>query len=614
MKKGIVAIIMFCLMLSGISAYAADAAAEEAGYTAKMVSVFTNGQDEGELELRFYEGRPNIPYLGIGAYSQYMYQQPLTLQEKEDGTFALENRTGEELVFDPAAGTITIADWNGFFDLPMPLEDEAKGWKDTATHFIRMTDVAFEKEAAPVTLDFAKYQIPVYADEQDIYLPVSTLSNMMTDIATNYIIYNGEKLYAQRESFDGMYPEGMFESERIKAELQGQERPEDIVKQSYADLCFNIDHFFGHPGKAPLDQAVAEQGLDQALRSLGKKGEKLIAKLQSADLPRYLSGMNQVLMEYLGDGHTIFNSGQAVVASNMDSVDTVFGFPVLGMDFTGDLLNSPIYVKQLLHETIALQRRMSWGDNDYLESGNTAIIRLDSFLPDEEAWKLYYEGKGDFPQDCLGVVLTGLKKASENPEIENVIFDLSCNSGGSPDVMMAILEVATGQTQLYGIHKITDRRMTFTFEADTNFDGVYDEKDKEVRYDFNYGVLVTRHAFSCGNLFPVIIQEAGAVLIGEPSSGGSCCVQVGTDAEGFSYMMSSAQWQLTDSGGTDVEGGCRIDIPVETEEGGRVNSFLSLVGVDEGLSNYEKFFDVDHLSDLMNDWFRAEDETKEPAA
>jgi C-terminal processing protease CtpA/Prc len=227
-------------------------------------------------------------------------------------------------------------------------------------------------------------------------------------------------------------------------------------------------------------------------------------------------------------------------------------------------------------------------------------------MPYEAAWELYYEGEGDFPQDSLGIVLSGFKRASENPDIENVILDLSCNSGGSPDVMMAILAVATGQTQLYGIHKLTGRNMTFTFEADTNFDGIYDEKDKEVKYDFNYGVLVTRHAFSCGNLFPIIAQEAGAVLIGEPSSGGSCCVQVGTDAEGFTYMMSSAQWQLTDSEGNAVEGGCTIDMPIETKNYKTIDSILSAFGVDEGLPRYDNYFDDAYLEQLMNEWFQVE--------
>jgi hypothetical protein len=155
--------------------------------------------------------------------------------------------------------------------------------------------------------------------------------------------------------------------------------------------------------------------------------------------------------------------------------------------------------------------------------------------------------------------------------------------------------------------------MTITFDADTNFDGVYDEKDQELRYDFNYGVLVTRHAFSCGNLFPIIIQEAGAVLIGEPSSGGSCCVQVGTDAQSFNYMMSSAQWQLTDSDFVDVEGGCEIDIPIEAESNSTIDKFLGKLGVDENLPYYGNYFDDDYLSSLMNAWFAGE-EVEQPAA
>ena len=605
MKK-IVSLLAMILCLC-IPAFA-DETESSTGFTKKAVPVLLDGKDAGELPLRFYDETPNVPYMGISQYTAFMKLHSLTLEEKEDGTFVLENEIGEDLVCDPEAGVITIADWNRFFDLPLPQEDEAKGWKDTATRFIRISNVAFEKEAAPVTLDFARYGIRVYADETDIYLPVSTLSNLMTDIATNHMLYNGEKLYVQRMSLDGSTPEGLYETERLKAELQGQERPADLAKQCYADLCFNIDHFFGHPGKAPLDQAVAEVGLDQALAGLGKEGKSLIQKLQSADLTEYISALNRVLMVYLGDGHTLFTSASAVMLDNSESLESVFGLPLLGLDVTADLINSPIYLKQTLHETITLQRKMLWGDDTYKEYGNTAILRLDSFMPDEAAWATYYKGEGDFPQDCLGIVLTGLRKASENPDIENVIFDLSCNGGGSPDVMMAILEVATGQTQLYGVHRLTDRRMTFTFEADTNFDGVYDEKDKEVRYDFNYGVLVTRHAFSCGNLFPIIAQEGGAVLIGEPSSGGSCCVQVGTDAEGFSYMMSSAQWQLTDSTGMSVEGGCSIDLPIETKSSKTLNKFLGAFGVDEGLPYYGKYFDEAYLSKLMNEYFQTQSE------
>ena len=613
MKKMLILFTMILCMC--ISAYA-DETEDNAGnkdFSEKNVKVITDGAEAGELAVRFYDETPNVPYLGIRQYSEYMNHPPVTIQKKEDGTYALENESGGELIFDPAAGTITVPDWNLFFDYPLPLENEAKGWKDTATRFIRITDVAFEGEADEVILEPERYGIRVYADEDDIYLPVSTLSNMMTDIAANYIVYNGENLYAQRVSLDGLGPEGLYRTETIKAELQGQERPEDIAKQCYADLCFNIDYFFGHPGKAPLDKAAAEMGLDGALKSLGKKGEKLIAQLQSTDLSEYLSGLNEVLMVYMGDGHTLFSGVNSVMVENAESLNSILGIPLLSLDLTADIMDSPTYLRQVLHETITMQRKIFWGEDTYREYGNTAIIRLDSFMPDEAAWDLYYKGEGDFPQDSLGIVLTGLEKASENPDIQNVIFDLSCNGGGSPDVMMAILAVTTGQTQLYGRHKLTGRDMTFTFEADTNFDGVYDEKDKEKKYDFNYGVLVTRHAFSCGNLFPIIIQEAGAAVIGEPSSGGSCCVQVGTDAEAFDYMMSSAQWQLTDSEGNDVEGGCSVDLPIKPKSNKTVDSLVGLLGAGEGLPYYEDYFDDALLSDLMNDYFQADSE-EVPAA
>ncbi len=589
---------------------AAAAAADGDNYTEKMTTVIKDGEEAGEFPLRFYEETPNVPYMGMNEYSQLMKQQPLTLKE-EDGMVILENGIGEEIRCDVEGGVITVNDWNRFFDLPLPLENEALGWKDTATRFARITDVDFEGEPEPVILDFARYGIAVHADQEDVYLPVSVLSNMMTDIATNHLLYNGEKLYSQRISLDGKSPEGFWDSEMYRAEFQGEERPEDLVKQCYADLCFNFDYFFGYPGVAPLDEEMAEKGLDQALTDLGRKGLAIKEGLLSSNLNEYLAALNKLFMIYLSDGHTVFIS----VASLAEDSDYLSGLGLMDqLESAKDMLNSPVTMRQLLNLAIPVQRSLEWDDENYIESGSTAIIRLDSFMPDEEAWKNYYNGESGIPEDPLGIVLTGLRRASENPDIENVIFDLTCNSGGSPDVMMAILAVTTGQTELYGYHRITDRNMKFTFEADTNLDGVYDERDKEVKYDFNYGVLTTRHAFSCGNLFPIIIQKAGAVLIGEPTSGGSCCVQVGSDAQGFTYMMSSGQWQLLDDEGNSVESGCDIDLPIETKSNSVIDKLVSAVGVDNGFPSFLGYYDEEMLDAMMKEWFADKEEAADIAA
>jgi len=126
-------------------------------------------------------------------------------------------------------------------------------------------------------------------------------------------------------------------------------------------------------------------------------------------------------------------------------------------------------------------------------------------------------------------------------------------------------------------------------------------------------VLTTRHAFSCGNLFPIIMREGGAVVLGERTSGGSCCVEVGEEAQGIRYMMSSYQWQLVDSTGKDVEGGCTVDIPIQTWSIGLLDKLIGKLGVDEDLPIYNAYYDDESLNTLMNTWFH-ETEELAPAA
>lgn len=585
------------------------ALADGDGYVERPTEVITNGEVAGELVLRFYDATPNVPYLGMAAYSQYVRQLPLTLQDNGDGTCALVNGIGETLICDAAAGQITVPDWTRFFDYPVPIEGGAMGWSDMDMPFVRIVDVTYEGEAAPVTLDFAKYGVRIYADQDDIYLPVSMLTNIMTDISTRHMLYNGEKLYVGILDLEMRPVEGFYESKVYQAEVQGEARPQDIVQQCYADLCFTIDNFFGHPGTALLDEAIAEKGLDQALLDMGEEGLEVREGLLSSDLTTYLMSVNKLFFQYLCDGHTVCISPTEILDSELTTASSEFAMKMTWSTLSQELC-SPIIMQQFMSMRVEPQREQIWGDEKYREYGSTAIIRLDSFMPDEAAWISYYKGEGDLPEDDLGSVFDGLKKASENPEIENVIFDLSCNGGGSSDMLMAILAITTGQDQLYGYNRLTDRRMTLTYEVDANFDGVFDEKDKDARYDFNYGVLVTRHAFSCGNLFPFVLQEAGAVIIGEPSSGGTCCVQIGTDAEGFKFMLSSGQWMLVDSQGNDLEDGCIVDMPIETPSNFAFDALVSLAGVSEGAPSFEAFFDDARLDEMMNEWFQDQAETQ----
>ena len=602
MKRTVSALILAVCMLFSAVSFA------ETAPTEVTVPLHTEVGEDIEMALRFFEGTPDIPYMGMNEFWTKILRDPLTVEKSGEGTLILKNDRGGELVCDAAAGTIYAPDWVRMTTPQMPIENGAHSLKDSNCRFIRITDVTYEGEPTPVTFDFAKYGMKIYADDSDVYLPVSTLSNMTTDIATNHLRYDWKDLYQMRFGLEAVTEDPILINERMKAWLAGEDRPADLIRQTYADLCFNLDYFFGYPGKAPLDPAMAEKGLDQALTDLGEEGAAIKEGLLSPSMIEYMGAMVKLFMIWLSDGHTVPSDLMTMLYD--DSVASNWG---MTKDYYTSLLQSKVTMSQLLNMSTVPQRALAWGDDVYRECGNTAIIRLDTFMPDEAAWDLWYKGEGPFPEDCVGIVVSGLRRAQENENIKNVIFDLTCNDGGSSDVLLMILGLTTGQNQLYGVNKLTNQRLTVTCESDNNFDGVFDEKDQEARFDFNYGVLTTRHAFSCGNLFPIIMREGGAVVLGERTSGGSCCVEVGEEAQGIRYMMSSYQWQLVDSTGKDVEGGCTVDIPIQTWSIGLLDKLIGKLGVDEDLPIYNAYYDDESLNTLMNTWFH-ETEELAPAA
>jgi len=129
-----------------------------------------------------------------------------------------------------------------------------------------------------------------------------------------------------------------------------------------------------------------------------------------------------------------------------------------------------------------------------------------------------------------------------------------------------------------------------------------------VKYDFNYAVLTTRAAFSCGNLMPVMMQEHGAVVLGEPTGGGSCSIQMSTLTNGGKFSMSGSLWAFRDANGESAEDGCRVDLPIaRIEPETPTHEDPRLSGGD-----YTPYFDDVMLDRMINEWF--EEQAEAPAA
>ena len=605
MKKAV------CVILSAILAFGlcSAAPAEKGDFEARTVPVMRGGEQIGTLDLRFYPAAPHVAYYGLKAYVAFMFGTDLTVSPGADGVTEITGPNGASLLADPAAGTVSSRDWALFQAPPTPYAKQV-GVKDSPCAWTYYSELVFEGEAEPVVFDFARYGIALYADGDDVYLPLALLSTMFTDIAVNYAIFNGDTVFVpvlDMKNLTGL-PAGFYEGKRMRSLLTGEaKREEDEIREDYAELCFILDHFFGHPGTARLDGAIAEKGLDAALRENlpDGMGETLLGGLLSPDMGDWLVALSRLFFELLDDGHTAF-TGIADIMADPGAYPGLY-LKIL-MQAGGSMAQSSSYPKQALMTSVTSQRADAWGNEVYRECGSTAIIRIDAFNPDVAGWEAYYAGRGDIPMDALGVTWTGLKRASENPAIENVLFDLSANGGGSGDLLTAIVDLVTGDNVFRGYNVLTGQRVHAVVHTDKNLDGVFDEKDGEVKYDFNYGVLTTRLSFSCGNLFPFLMQEHGAVLIGEPSGGGSCCVQTATLSGGAVFMMSSWIWALRAGDGASVEDGCRTDLPIKRiEPAAPTNDNPRL-----SLGDYAPFFDDAMLDRMMRDWFA--DTAEVPAA
>ena len=82
------------------------------------------------------------------------------------------------------------------------------------------------------------------------------------------------------------------------------ERPADLAAFSYGELCFVMDTFYGHPGSAPLEEALSEYGFDGALEAHSDESREVRRLLQSRRLGEYIAGAERLNALLYDGGHT----------------------------------------------------------------------------------------------------------------------------------------------------------------------------------------------------------------------------------------------------------------------------------------------------------------------
>jgi len=459
-----------------------------------------------------------------------------------------------------------------------------------------MLDYTETSEPSPSLLDFSEYGIDIIEDNGKVFFPVPTLSDMYSSVNLAVVYCNGDIFYYNSVIMSGGARDQ--DENALAALMKNQNRSDELANYAYREICFKIDNFFGFPcTQSPFMNRAKEVGLDAALEEYDPFTKELILSKDSAD---HIAGLNRLFNYWLCDGgHTGLYFNDLVNCG--DDLEDDFYRVVFSIQTNGDIETDyeNVYYDYMENywdnqKLIASTKSVMLGNSGYVEDGDTAMISFDDFDIDFDAWENYLKNGGELPvssADTFGFVYSCLERAKQNPDIKYIVFDLTTNGGGYIAVYLAIVSLINGTADYNIYDRFTGEKDMCRYIADRNLDGAIDDADLEYVYsDFKYAVLTSSCSFSCANLFPAAMKDAGCPIIGEQSGGGTCPLAYASTAEGLEYIISGGDTILINRAGESIDDGVPVDVDL-------------LRYTDSGLKVYTSFFNIPLLSDYIRGFY-----------
>ena len=585
----------------------ADERPDGGAYTEKTVPVVTKVAPDSKVTLRFYNDLPDVAYISAADFQSIVLPgSTMKVTHTGVGEYTLDN-AGAKAVVNVNKDVFVSSDFDAFTNMMDLLQPGMANVYYDGMPFVRYKSIKYMPAVSTVTLDFAKYGIDIHADGKGaVYFPFATLADMYSDLFYHHAGFNGEKVVANTSVNEISL--ARIDPDYNKTLLSKKTRSQSMADFAYRELCFAMDHFYGHPGRVALDASLKVKGMDRTLEEDLPAGRTIKKLLKSTNLAEYFVGMSGLNALYY-DGHTSMDISSVMGRDRSkyeDLVSEVRGLQEKHKDVMDAIRAGRSSMGGRYQDVMAIrtQRPECYETQDtYIKKGNTAVCVFNSFnTRAEDAWNAYYAGKGPKPNindnkgDSMVIFLDALEKAAADPEVENFIVDITANGGGSADIVMAMTSLIMNKSYLSYDNPLTGQRSIVEYEVDRNFDGVFDKNDKKVHYDLNFGVLTSQVSFSCGNLFPSMLKDAGIPVIGETSGGGSCAIQAMCTADGFCFQISSFRSRLNTLAGENIDAGVTPTIPIANDE------MVEIEGPNDTkikVKNYEDFYDIEDVGELV---------------
>ena len=574
-RTKLIALLAVTALIVPLISTSVEFSADDSDYEIKEIETYRPNEDEPTMkEYRIYSDMPNVPFITLdGLYNIYSGKEMKTTFSDGKVTYINPINTEVTATIDTGTWTFKCDNYSAF---KAPLTEE-----DRNARFMQSTAEAIHEETTK-TIAIGDYDIPLYFDDGNIWMPVQTAADLFLSPFAYYTYCIPELIccITVYESLSGT-PAKLEAVIQKEIEVLSYEtvRSADLVDLTYKEFCLVIDNNYGKPDTAALGKELQKSKLDDVLNNYNESTKKIASWLQSDDYVEYIAGLT-ALGAYLNDGgHTSFPVLNNIVGDERKA-------EVINLLNTIDV--PEIRDKGTIMNKLKEARTNVLGPGDYHESGDTAMFTFDSFVTDLEGWENYYDNKGELPKDTYGSVIAALEKAKKNPNIKNFIFDVTTNSGGDSSPCLAIISIMTGDYS-YMYNKFVDTELSVEMKSqiDTNLDGKFDEKDLKKQYDFNFAILCTNNSFSSGNLLPVYAKERGIMIMGETSGGGCFAMSLAGTADGL-FGTISTTYGLSDSKWNSVESGAAPDVV--------------LVDTNSD-SDLKALYDMEKLSSAMNEFY-----------
>ena len=561
--KQILSLLLSAALLCGcaFSEPAEDVQEETHAIMAKETRMYLLSIDQSiTLNAYFVDGAMDYPWMDLEVWAEVLniLHRDVFGEEEYQASFTAEGEkvlvtreNGFYMQADFVEKTLYFNDYNGFLHDPgtvIPLLDlvTIPGFNADREPelFMRMTDVSYDRYGDAVLLNLGDYGIDMILYEDCYLVPLQTLGDFTLAPALRVdTFFNGRELFIANENSLGNSGSGYTRLGEQYYSSMPRDRSEALAEYGYNELCLVLDRLYGLKQPHEIDsfaQIFWQIGLDEPLRSTN-----------AADADRALYSF---LDYYLDDVHSFFDGFSWMNGKERTN----------GMTGTASARMS----RQIARYQEARAAALGQQFDQYQEVGNTAYITFDKFA-DESAGNYYEKIKqGIVPQDTIGLIIYAHNRIyREDSPIENVVIDLSNNTGGSVNAAVFTVAWFLGEAPLSVKDTFTGALSTAVYRADVNLNREFNDGDTVS--EKNLYCIVSPVSFSCANMVAAAFKASDMVtLLGRTTSGGSCTVQFLSSAWGAYFDISGQNRMSFQRNGSfyDIDQGVEPDFTIRKIE------------------------------------------------